>query len=48
MDKADDSKRSWPVKAGLNGINDPHWEKIRVAKEGIDNGREALPKKKGK
>jgi len=48
--KADDSKKSWPVKNGLNGLHGPHWERIRRAKGEIDNGKgEPEPKKrKGK
>ena len=48
--RPDDSKKSWPVKQGLNGLLDPHWERIRKAKGEIDNGKEeiVIKKKRGK
>jgi hypothetical protein len=44
--KIDDSKKSWPVKNGLNGLHDPHWERIRRAKGLFDNGKEEIEIKK--
>jgi len=48
LDKPNDSRKSWPVKSGLNGLHDPHWERIRRAKGEIDNGKEIPEPKKRK
>jgi hypothetical protein len=48
--KIDDSKKSWPVKNGLSGLADPHWQKVNDAKGLFDNGKEEpeIKKKRGK
>jgi hypothetical protein len=49
LDSPNDSKKNWPVKQGLNGLSDPHWDRVNKAKGLWDNGKEAPePKKKGK
>ena len=48
LDKPNDTKKSWPVKQGLNGLNDPHWKRVNDAKGLFDNGKEELPAKRGK